>query len=34
MDYVRVYAEFMTEAEKALFFGGNVARLFGLEVRG
>ena len=30
MDYVMLHAEFMSENDKALFFGGNVARLFGL----
>ena len=34
IDYVRVYAEFMSEEDKSLFFGGNIARLFGLEVQG
>ncbi len=34
MDYVRVYAEFMSEEDKSLFFGGNAARLFGLDVEG
>ena len=31
MDYVRLHAEFMPDEDKALFFGGNVARLFGVE---
>ncbi len=31
MDYVRLHADFMSEEDKALFFGGNVARLFGLN---
>ena len=31
MDYVRLHAEFMSEEDKSLFFGGNAARLFGLE---
>ena len=31
MDYVRLHAEFMSDEDKALFFGGNVARLFGVE---
>ena len=31
MDYVRLHAEFMSDEEKSLFFGGNAARLFGLE---
>ncbi|MBI3980355.1 MAG: amidohydrolase [Chloroflexi bacterium] len=30
MDYVRLHADFMSEQDKLLFFGGNVARLFGL----
>lgn len=30
MDYVRLYTEFMSEDDKALFFGGNAARLFGV----
>ena len=32
MDYVRLHAEFMSKQDKALFFGGNAARLFGLHV--
>ena len=32
MDYVRIHAEFMSKEDKSLFFGGNVARLLGLEV--
>ena len=32
-DYVGQYSDFMSTAEKALFFGGNAARLFGLEGR-
>ena len=31
MDYVRLHAEFMSEQDKALFFGGNAARLFKLD---
>jgi predicted TIM-barrel fold metal-dependent hydrolase len=31
MDYIRLHAEFMTGEDKALFFGGNAARLFGLD---
>ena len=34
MDYVRLHAEFMSEKDKSLFFGGNVGRLFGLELGG
>ncbi len=33
MDYVRSHAEFMSTADKSHFFGGNAARLFGLEPR-
>lgn len=29
MDYVRRHAKFMSEADKSLFFGGNVERVFG-----
>ena len=32
MDYVRLHAEFMSKDDKALFFGGNVARIFELEL--
>ena len=32
MDYVRLHADFMSEEDKALFFGGNAARLFRLDV--
>ncbi len=31
MDYVRRHAGFMGDGDKSLFFGGNVARLFGIE---
>ncbi len=31
MDHVRLHAEFMSEEDKSLFFGGNAARLFGQE---
>lgn len=30
MNYIRRYADFMSDADKALFFGGNAARLFGI----
>ena len=33
MDYVGAHADFLSAAEKALFFGGNAARLFGLAGR-
>ena len=29
MDYVRLHAEYMSEEDKSLFFGGHAARLFG-----
>lgn len=29
MDYVRLHAEFMSPADKDLFFGGNIARILG-----
>ncbi|MCH2374859.1 MAG: amidohydrolase [Planctomycetes bacterium] len=32
-DYVRRHAEFMSEADKDLFFGENVARVLGLDAR-
>jgi hypothetical protein len=31
MDYVRLHADFMSEQDKAGFFGGNAARLFKLD---
>ena len=31
MDYVRLHADFMSDEDKSLFFGGNAARLFRLE---
>ena len=30
MDYIRLYCDFLSEEEKDLILGGNVARLFGL----
>lgn len=34
MDYVRLHADFMSEGDIALFFGGNAARLFGVAAGG
>lgn len=30
MNYIKLYCDFLSEADKDLFFGGNAARLFGL----
>ncbi len=32
MDYVRLHSDFMPEDDQEKFFGGNVARLFGMEI--
>lgn len=33
MDYVRLHADFMSDQDKALFFGGNAARVLGVAPR-
>jgi len=30
MDYVRLHADFMSDQDKVLFFGGNAARVLGV----
>ena len=31
MDYIRLHCDFLSQEEKDLILGGNVARLFGIE---